>query len=605
MGLETGGTRSTLLLTNEDGILIEKHTLGPGNSRLLGESGLSKLFKECGLLAPNPVAIGFGMAGVRDERDCAVIRKIARKVWPNAKLWVDHDLASALMVAQRAFTDTSAHVLVLSGTGSCCFGRGVKGKEAKCGGWGHHLGDRGSAYDVAHSAVRKVIEAFDQTGRWPKLGEQLLHASLHNDPNDWIQWFQHAQKSEVASLAVTVFEAWNQGDAIARKVIDHAAELLASDAHSCARRMRVADPSFVVAGSMFLKQNAFTRLFDKKLKAKRKKVKVHEIPEESAWGTIYAAQSLLTVSQHPHATKKVVEKKSPSATPPDRNDVLPVSTEISPTEQRLNASLKLDTLKKGKAFDLFVHEDASIPKAIQSEKRNILKWIRWVIEAFNNGGRLFYVGAGTSGRLGVLDASECPPTFGVSSKMVQGIMAGGSTALWNSVEGAEDDFESGWRALAFRGFTQKDIILGIAASGRTPFVHGALSYARSLNARQGLLCFNPHLQWPRQHRPDVVICPVTGPEILTGSTRLKAGTATKLVLNMITTLAMVGIGKVKSNLMIDVQATNVKLRDRAVRMVVTLTGADYDLAQKILERTAWNIPKACIKLEKRNSRKSV
>ena len=181
--------------------------------------------------------------------------------------------------------------------------------------------------------------------------------------------------------------------------------------------------------------------------------------------------------------------------------------------------------------------------------------------------------------------------------MVQGIIAGGRTAIWESKEGAEDDFEAGYQALQRRGFNRDDLVLGIAASGRTPFVHGALSYARSIKARQGMLCFNPHLEWPRNHQPDVVICPEVGPEILTGSTRLKAGTATKLVLNMITTLSKVGIGKVKSNLMIDVRATNDKLRDRAVRMVVTLTGADYDLAKSALQNKGWSIQEACLSLE--------
>jgi N-acetylmuramic acid 6-phosphate etherase len=602
LGLETGGTRSTLLVTTVEGDLIEKHTLGPGNSRLLGDVGLHKLFEECESLAPQPRAIGFGMAGVRDARDCASIRKIAEKIWPGVRMWVDHDLASALMVAQRSFKDTTAHVLVLSGTGSCCFGRGLQGKEAKCGGWGHHLGDRGSAYDLAHTAIRKVIEVFDQTGKWPKLGERLLHASMHNEPNDWIQWFQTAQKSEVAALAVPVFEAWKQRDALAGKVIHQAAELLAADAHACAERLNDSGPGFVVAGGMFLKQTSFTKLFQKKLRAKRRNARVHVIPQESVWGTIYAAQSLLD-QQSAEGRAKTSARLIPSRkTPPARKDVLPSSNGISLTERRLDASMNLDSMSGSQALDLFIDEDASIPEAIRKEKKNLLKWIRWTTEAFERGGRLFYVGAGTSGRLGVLDASECPPTFGVSSEMVQGIMAGGSTALWNAVEGAEDDFEAGWRALGLRGFCQKDLVLGIAASGRTPFVHGALAYARSMEARQGLLCFNPHLKWPRLHRPDVILCPLTGPEILTGSTRLKAGTATKLVLNMITTLAMVGIGKVKSNLMIDVQATNEKLRDRAARMVVTLTGAEYDIAVRALEQSAWKIQKACLKLEKRVSR---
>ena len=193
----------------------------------------------------------------------------------------------------------------------------------------------------------------------------------------------------------------------------------------------------------------------------------------------------------------------------------------------------------------------------------------------------------------MLDASECPPTFNTPPGMIQGVIAGGPTALWTAVEGAEDDADAGGRAIASRGVTPRDVVVGIAASGRTPFVWGALAEARRRGAKTILLCFNPHVIVPKGQRPTLVIAPDVGPEILTGSTRLKAGTATKLVLNVFTTLSMVRMGKVRSNLMIDVRATNTKLRDRAVRIVVALTGADYDAALAALEQGRWNIQAAC------------
>jgi N-acetylmuramic acid 6-phosphate etherase len=209
---------------------------------------------------------------------------------------------------------------------------------------------------------------------------------------------------------------------------------------------------------------------------------------------------------------------------------------------------------------------------------------------------LFYVGAGTSGRLGVLDASECPPTFRTDPELVQGIIAGGQTAIWQAVEGAEDDLQAGARAIEYRGVKRGDTVVGIAASGRTPFVWGALREAKRRGASTVLLCFNPHLVIPRKDRPNVVIAPKIGPEILTGSTRLKSGTATKLVLNIFTTLAMVRMGKVLGNLMVDVKASNVKLRDRAVRIVRELTGADYATAEASLVKTDWKITAACRRL---------
>ncbi len=245
---------------------------------------------------------------------------------------------------------------------------------------------------------------------------------------------------------------------------------------------------------------------------------------------------------------------------------------------------------------MMLSEDAGVPKKLLGERRRIERVIRAAVRALRQGGRLFYVGAGTSGRLGVLDASECPPTFRTSPEMVQGIIAGGQKALWRSVEGAEDDAEAGARAMEFRGVTARDVVVAIAASGTTPFVWGALGAARQCHATTVLVCFNPFLHIPRALRPTIVIAPNLGPEVLTGSTRLKAGTATKLLLNMFTTLAMVGLGKVRSNLMVDLNPANVKLRDRAVRIVEALAKTDYSTAQEALERSGWVIKKAISRL---------
>jgi N-acetylmuramic acid 6-phosphate etherase len=591
LGIEAGGTHTTLLITTPEGALLEKHSLGPGNFRLLGGSELQNFLRDCARHAPHPLAVGMGMAGVRHEDDCVLLRKAAKLVWPSQPIWVDHDLASALMVAQRQFPKAKSHVLVLSGTGSCCFGVDTKGKEAKCGGWGHHIGDRGSAYEIAHSAIRSVIQTFDQKGKWPKLGASLLRASMHHDPNDWIQWFQEADKAEVASLAVTVFEGWESRDPLADQVIRVAADSLSRDAEACALKLGSSAPAFVLAGSIFLKQPKFARLFTRRLRCLWKDARVSPMEEMSAWGTIYAAQGMLhhgNVSSYRHPSSEPAP-----VTLPAPHDVIPKVSGLSPTEGRLEASLTLDCMDFSDAFDLFLQEDTRLQDAIRGEKSNILTLIRWVTTAFKKGARLYYVGAGTSGRLGVLDASECPPTFGVPSNQVQGIIAGGRKALWDPVEGAEDDFDRGWRSMVWRHLGPNDVVLGIAASGRTPFVHGALAYARSKQVRHGLLCFNPALEWAKHARPDLVICPNTGEEILTGSTRLKAGTATKMILNMITTLSMVGIGKVKSNLMIDVQASNEKLRDRAVRMVATLHGGTRERAMDALERSDWKVLKAC------------
>ena len=265
------------------------------------------------------------------------------------------------------------------------------------------------------------------------------------------------------------------------------------------------------------------------------------------------------------------------------------STNMSPTEQRNPRSLKLDRLSVSESVELMLAEETRTLRGLRAERRNIERAVELIGRAVKRGGRLLYLGAGTSGRLGVLDASECPPTFGCRPGQVQGIIAGGPTALWRSIEGAEDDAFAGASAIRVRRVGPRDVVVGIAASGRTPFVWGGLVEAKVRGAQTVLVCFNPYLQIPRAIRPHVVIAPNVGPEILTGSTRLKAGTATKLLLNMFSTLAMVRAGKVVSNLMVDVRASNVKLRDRATRIVRELAGVDYPTAEAALRKTRWNV----------------
>jgi N-acetylmuramic acid 6-phosphate etherase len=291
------------------------------------------------------------------------------------------------------------------------------------------------------------------------------------------------------------------------------------------------------------------------------------------------------------------KSKSPAA-PARAAAVGPVvrSRQLSPTEQRNPRSLHLDRMAASAAVELMLREEARVPRALLAQQKSLTRAVELVARTFRRGGRLFYIGAGTSGRLGVLDASECPPTFRVPPKMVQGIIAGGERALRHAVEGAEDDAPAGAREIRQRRIDRHDIVVGIAASGTTRFVWGALAEAKKRAATTMLLCFNPHLVIPRSLRPTLVLAPDLGPEVLTGSTRLKAGTATKLVLNLLTTLAMVRHGKVASNLMVDVNASNAKLRARAVRIVCELTDATPEVAEQALRKSDWVIRAACRRL---------
>ena len=251
------------------------------------------------------------------------------------------------------------------------------------------------------------------------------------------------------------------------------------------------------------------------------------------------------------------------------------------TEQRNSNSMHVDSLSALEIVQLMNDEDKQVPLAIEKCLPQIAQAVECIVAAFQQGGRLVYIGAGTSGRLGVLDASECPPTFGVSPEMVKGIIAGGERALRHPIEGAEDSKTQAVVDLQTIQFSSKDVLVGIAASGRTPYVIGALEYAKRLGSVTVSIASNPNSAMA--NIVDIAIDTVVGPEVLTGSSRLKSGTAQKLVLNMLTTASMILMGKCYQNLMVDVQASNEKLKARAIRIVMQATDCDKALAEETLK----------------------
>lgn len=265
-----------------------------------------------------------------------------------------------------------------------------------------------------------------------------------------------------------------------------------------------------------------------------------------------------------------------------------LTEQINPRTSGLDESSTLGII------ELISGEDRAIPEAIEKEKENIARAADLVIGGLGRGGRLIFIGAGTSGRLGVIEAAECPPTFGTDPSMIRAIIAGGRKAVWRSVEGAEDSAEEAWKSLKKIGLKKRDVLVGIAASARTPFVKSALSYARKAGSGTVLVTCNP----VKSPNADVTITLLVGPEALTGSTRMKAGTATKMVLNMLTTTAMVKLGKTYGNLMVDVKPGSAKLKDRATRLVMHLAGVDDKRAVELLEKAKWNV-KAAVVMEKK------
>ena len=614
LGIECGGTRSVALFV--DGPHAREWNGGPANLRLLDDTRLRRHLRSIARTFSAPSAIAIGMAGARTEADWQRIRVAAAKVWPRVPCLATNDLETALAAGASPANGASVRVLVLSGTGSCCYGRAQDGRTAKMGGWGHLLGDKGSGYEIGLRALKAVIFYFDRDGNWSRLGQRLLRTLQLNEPEDLIGWVQAAGKSDIAALAVEVFAAAAERDRVAADILEGAAHSLAKDAVSCAGKLaRTEQPvEFVFAGSVLLKQLKYARRVRRLIKERWPAASSAPLKRSSVWGAVELARKLFADScrsrreeaqfksevQDPNSE---IEPSLLTSAPTVRDEAALLPWDVrqiaaSPTERRNPRSRNLDKLSTSAAIKLMLSEDARIPAALLREQSRIAWAVERIARAFRRGGRLFYAGAGTSGRLGVLDASECPPTFRADPEMVQAIMAGGQRALWMPVEGAEDDPDAGAAAVKFRGVRRGDVFVGIAASGRTPFVWGALREAKRRRATTILLCFNPALTLRKADQPHCIITPDLGPEVLTGSTRLKAGTATKLILNVFTTLAMVRIGKVMSNLMVDLHPTNVKLRDRAARIVRQLTGTDERAARQALERSGWVIKTAVGRLQR-------
>ncbi len=593
LGIEGGGTKTSVLLVDSElQTILAELQAGPGNLHLLGGGALDEHLASIRERLPAPPdRIGVGMAGVRSEGDRDRLASAVARIWPGVPTVVTDDLVLALEASEWR-DDCKAQVLLLSGTGSCCLGRRRDGTMVKVGGRGHVIGDRGSSCDIALHALRSIVTISDIDADWPPLGADILNFLQMNDPESLIDWSAHCHKSELASLARVIFEAAaTRQDEIALAILQRASERLAKDAVHCAARVAQAGERvhFVLNGSVLTRNPAFAAGVIERIQQAWPVSDLGLLERASVWGAVRLAEdpngSLPRID-----TSQAAALRDPSAGLAAA--WRPVAA--SPTELRHPKSTHFSSLPLDQAIRMMLEEDATIPGKILAEIDSIAWTVQRVVEAFAKGGRLMYCGAGTSGRLGVLDASECPPTFRTPANLVQGIIAGGRTALWSAVEGAEDDGASGKQAIACRDVSDRDVIVGISASGHAPFIWGCLEEARERGATTVLVCCNPGY---RDHPlVDRAILPDTGPEILTGSTRLKSGTATKLVLNLISTLAMTHSGKVIGNLMIDLNPSNTKLRDRAVRIVCEITGVDQTAALRALENHAWVVREACTAL---------
>ncbi len=592
LGLEGGGTRTSVLLAGSNDEVIESFSAGPANLRLMGSGDLSYHLMAISRRLPClPDAIGMGLAGARVEADFDRIITASARVWPGVPCAPSNDLVTALEATDWD-ESCDAQVLVLSGTGSCQMGRDRSGREVRMGGRGHVLGDRAGGYQIGMMALRELIAEYDSSNQWPQLGAEILARLQFNEPEDLIDWSLEASKTEIASLAGAVFEAAEHrgDDRIVNRVYNEAATTLAGDAITCVNRLSPDSPArvqFVFNGSVLLKNERFLERVIEQIEAARPGSVFTPLDRPSVWGAVAMAKRLVKESSTAGFPVDAVE---PVICPDTLPQIWKPLTS-SPTEQRHPDSTRFSELEIADGIELMLQDAETIPGSIRAAKDSIEWTVNRVVDAFARGGRLIYTGAGTSGRLGVLDASECPPTFRANPEQVQGVIAGGRKALWSAVEGAEDDSAAGRAAAIHRNVGSDDVVIGISASGHAPFIWGCLHEASLRGATTVLLTCHPgYLDHPL---PDRVIAADTGPEILTGSTRLKAGTATKMILNLITTLAMTHSGKVIGNLMIDLNPSNIKLRARAVGIVSAITGCDAETAKHELEETGWIVREAC------------
>ncbi|MGC8654111.1 MAG: N-acetylmuramic acid 6-phosphate etherase [Candidatus Kryptoniota bacterium] len=265
------------------------------------------------------------------------------------------------------------------------------------------------------------------------------------------------------------------------------------------------------------------------------------------------------------------------------------------TEQRNPASMDIDSKNVIDILRIINNEDKKVAFAVEKELPYIAEAVEIVVNAFRSGGRLFYTGAGTSGRIGVQDAAECPPTYGTDPEMIQAMIAGGRPALFKAQEGAEDYEENGANDVLAHGITSRDVVCGIAASRRTPYVVGAIKKSREIGAKTIFVTTNPRSQFDLE--VDVAICPEVGPEVIMGSTRMKSGTAQKMILNMITTASMIRLGKVYENMMVDLQMTNKKLEERSKRIIMAITGVDYETAERVLYEAGGHVKTAVVMIK--------
>ncbi|HYR57450.1 MAG TPA: N-acetylmuramic acid 6-phosphate etherase, partial [Chthoniobacteraceae bacterium] len=460
LGIEGGGTKTEWVLLAGDADeyrVLRQGTLPASNMRLTSDEGLRGLFS---VLPRDASHIGVFLAGCATADDRIRLATLAGESWPNAQLAIGSDRESGLATAFRA----DDGIAVIAGTGAAVHGR--RGAQVeKAGGWGQLLGDRGGGYDLAMQGLRLVLTHYDLNQKITPLAEEILRLLALNRLQDLVGWAMQADKMSVARLAPAIFHAAKHGEPEMLTTVQSGASVLAEFTQAVALRLDWPAAKVKLIGGLFAHHPEYVSLFKYRLSILLPNATTEVCAESGAFGAAWLA-----------AGGEKVEIRSQESGVRGQDEKRELAG--AATEQPNPRSANLDALSTPELVDLFVTEEDAVAHALAARREQLIAAVDLVSGALREGGRLFYIGAGTSGRLGVLDASEIPPTFGAPPELVQGIIAGGATALHRAVEGAEDQPEAGAHSVIERGVRQGDVVCGIAASGRTPFVLGALARAR-------------------------------------------------------------------------------------------------------------------------------
>src|SRR6266508_357423 len=476
LGVEGGGTKTAWVLAETvAGVnapscefrVIDQGKLPPSNFRLTTSDRLRTILAE---LPKQIDRAGVFLAGCGTEEDRSSLKQICLEVWPNAKIVTGSDRDSGLAAA----LDHGDGIVVNAGSGSSVTGRRGNRIE-RAGGWGHILGDAGGGYFLSIQALRLILREHDLHRAEMEFTAKILHALALNNFDELVRWVQTADKMDIAMLTPVVFEAGAAGHTPMMEIIEEGARVLCEYTEAVADRLHMLAPKVVLMGGLFYRDSIYTHTFRRWLKRNLPDARVTTAERAPELGAAW-----LAAETHDHATFHPQ---------PSQGEIDGLAAAL--TEQRNPHSQNLEKMTAHELVQLFVEEDKFVQEALRAATADLARAIETVTESLRNNGRLFYVGAGSSGRIGVLDASEIPRTFGAPTHLVQAVIAGGVTALHRSVEGAEDEERAGAFALDERGVKPTDVVIGITASGQTPFVRGALARAKSLGAKTILLTSNP------------------------------------------------------------------------------------------------------------------